>query len=209
MTTWLATLISYVFHPLLMCTYLITLLFFIAPYSIMPVGFSFTSGVVLGSLIFITTFIIPVLSLFILKMSGSISSMSLERKEERLTPMIYTAVMYGVTAYMFSSKLELGEMISVYLGISTMLILLTGVITIFWKISLHGIGIGGFVGFLLGLNQQSRLTHFDILLPLLFVIGALIISSRLKLNAHSPQQVYGGFVLGIFISFAAIIIYIA
>lgn len=175
----------------------------------MPVGFSFTSGVVLGSLIFITTFIIPVLSLFILKMSGSISSMSLERKEERLTPMIYTAVMYGVTAYMFSSKLELGEMISVYLGISTMLILLTGVITIFWKISLHGIGIGGFVGFLLGLNQQSRLTHFDILLPLLFVIGALIISSRLKLNAHSPQQVYVGFVLGIFISFAAIIIYIA
>ncbi len=175
----------------------------------MPVGFQFMSGIVLVSLIFITTFIIPVLSLYILKMSGSITSISLERREERLTPMIYTAVMYGVTAYMFSSKLELGEMIFVYLGISTVLILLTGIITIFWKISLHGIGVGGFIGYLLGLNQQTQLAHFEIILPILFLIGAVVLSARLRLNAHSPQQVYVGFVLGIFVSFVSLIIYIA
>jgi len=174
----------------------------------MPVGFRFTSGVVLVSLIFITTFIIPVLSLFILKMSGSISSMLLERKEERLTPMIYTAVMYGITAYMFSSKLELGEMISVYLRISTVLILLTGVITIFWKISLHGVGIGGVIGFLMGLNQQTQLAYFGILLSGLFLIAAIILSARLRLNVHSPQQVYIGFVLGICSSFVLLMIYI-
>jgi len=175
----------------------------------MPIGFSTISGIVLVSLIFVTTFIIPVLSLYILKLSGSISSISLGDKNERITPMIYTSVMYGVTAYMFANKLELGEMISVYLGVSTLLILLAVIITIFWKISLHGIGVGGFIGFLLGLGKQTSLAYFEFILPLLFVIAALVLSARLKLNAHTPMQVYVGFVLGIFISFVSLIIYIA
>jgi len=161
----IAVIISYVLHPLLMSTYLFATLLLISPYSIMPIGFSATSGIVLISLIGITTFIIPVLSLYVLKLSGSISSITLERREERLTPMIYTSIMYGVTAYMFSTKLELGNMLALYLGISTLLILVTGVITVFWKISLHGMGIGGFIGFLLGLNQHVRLPHFEFLLP--------------------------------------------
>ncbi len=208
MTHRIAVVISYVLHPLLMSTYLFATLLLISPYSIMPIGFSATSGIVLISLIGITTFIIPVLSLYVLKLSGSISSITLERREERLTPMIYTSIMYGVTAYMFSTKLELGNMLALYLGISTLLILVTGVITVFWKISLHGMGIGGFIGFLLGLNQHVRLAHFEFLLPLLFLVAAFILSARLKLNAHSPVQVYVGFVLGICISFVSLIIYL-
>ncbi len=174
----------------------------------MPIGFSATSGIVLVSLIFVTTFIIPVLSLYILKLSGSISSLSLDDKTERITPMIYTSVMYGVTTYMFANKLELGEMISVYLGISTLLILLAVIITFFWKISLHAIGVGGFIGSLLGLGKQTNLAYFEFILPLLFVIAALVLSTRLKLNAHTPQQVYAGFVLGICISFVSFMIYL-
>lgn len=208
MTHRIAVIISYVLHPLLMSTYLFATLLLISPYSIMPIGFSATSGIVLISLIGITTFIIPVLSLYVLKLSGSISSITLERREERLTPMIYTSIMYGVTAYMFSTKLELGNMLALYLGISTLLILVTGVITVFWKISLHGMGIGGFIGFLLGLNQHVRLPHFEFLLPLLFLVAALVLSARLKLNTHSPVQVYVGFVLGICISFVSLIIYL-
>ncbi len=174
----------------------------------MPIGFSATSGIVLISLIGITTFIIPVLSLYVLKLSGSISSITLDRREERLTPMIYTAIMYGITAYMFSTKLELGNMLALYIGISTLLILITGAITIFWKISLHGMGVGGFIGFILGLNQHVRLPHFELLLPLLFLVAGVVLSARLKLNAHSPVQVYVGFVLGICISFVSLIIYL-
>lgn len=207
MTTRLATIISYMLHPLLMSTYLFAILVFLAPHTILSVGFSTTGSVVLVSLIFITTFIIPVLSLFILKMSGSITSVSLDRREERLTPMIYTGVMYGVTTYLFTTKVELGEMISVSLGVSTLLIILTILITSFWKISLHAIGIGGFLGFLLGLNQQYSFMHFELILPVLFFFSALVLSARLSLNAHSPKQVYLGFVLGICVSFVSFIIY--
>lgn len=208
MTTKLATIISYALHPLLMSTYLFIILVFIAPHTILPIGFSTTGSVVLVLLIFITTFIIPILSLYILKISGSISSISLDIREERLTPMIYTGVMYGVTTYMFSAKLELGEVITVYLGVSTLLIFLTGAITLFWKISLHGIGVGGFIGFLTGLNQLSSITNFALILPLIFVIAAFVLSARLKLSAHSTSQVYLGFLLGIFISFVSFMIYL-
>ncbi len=122
--------------------------------------------------------------------------------------MVYTAVMYAVTTYLFTTKIELGEMIAVFLGISTLLIGFTAIITIFWKISLHGIGIGGLVGFIMGLNQQSFLNYFEYVLPLLFLISAIVLSARLKLNAHSPNQVYVGFVLGIFVSFVSFILYL-
>jgi membrane-associated phospholipid phosphatase len=207
-TTKLATILSYVLHPLLMSTYLFTSLVFVAPHNILPIGYNPTGSIVLISLIFVTTFIIPVLSLFILKLSGSISSLSLDKKEERITPMIYTTVMYAVTTYLFTTKVELGDMISVFLGISTLLIGITAVITFFWKISLHGIGVGGFVGFVMGLNQQSTLYHFEFVLPLLFLVSAIMLSARLKLNAHNPKQVYLGFVLGIFVSFVSFIIYL-
>lgn len=203
-----ASIISYVLHPLLMSTYLFMILVLIAPHAILPIGFGLSGSIVLVSLIFITTFIIPVLSLFILKMSGSISSFSLEKREERLTPMVYTGVMYAVTTYLFTTKVELGEMISVFLGISTLLILLTVLITTVWKISLHAIGIGGLVGFMIGLNQRSSFFHFELILPGLFILAALVLSARLKLNAHSPNQVYAGFVLGICVSFVSYIIYL-
>ncbi len=206
MTTRVATVISYVLHPLMMSTYLFLLLVFIAPHTILPIGFSMSGSIVLVLLIFITTFIIPVLSLFVLKMSGSISSLLLDKKEERITPMLYTVIMYGVTTYLFGSKAELGEMIFIFLGISTLLISLTITITLFWKISLHGMGIGGFVGLIMGLNQQSVLNHFELILPLLFLVSALVLSARLRLNAHSPAQVYVGFVVGIIVSFVSFII---
>lgn len=195
-------------HPLLMSTYLIIALIFIAPYTILPIGFSAMGSIVLVSLIFITTCVIPVLSLYILKMSGSISSFALEKREERITPMLYTAIMYGVISYLFSTKVELGEMIPVFLGASTVLIGITAIITTFWKISLHAVGVGGVIGFMLIVNQQSNLYHFVFILPVLIVISALVLSARLKLNAHTPKQVYAGFLLGIFVSFASLIMYL-
>ena len=208
MTIRIASIISFVLHPLMMSTYLFILLIYTAPHSILPIGFSISGSVVLVSLIFITTFVIPVLSLFILKMSGSISSLLLEKREERITPMLYTIIMYAVTSYMFSTKVELGEMIFVFLAITTLLIIITVVITLFWKISLHSIGIGGLVGLMMGVNLQSVIHYFEIILPVLFLVSALVLSARLKLNAHSPTQVYSGFVLGISISFVCFIIYL-
>ena len=70
------------------------------------------------------------------------------------------------------------------------------VVNFFWKVSLHLLGIGGVVGFIL-----SYIFFFKVNILIVFVIGLLIsafvAASRLRLNAHSPAQVYAGFLLGV------------
>ncbi|MCB0494949.1 MAG: hypothetical protein KDC79_02335 [Cyclobacteriaceae bacterium] len=208
MTNKLATILSYVFHPLMMSTYLFTLIVWLSPYNVLPVGFSVSGSIVLISLIWITTFLIPTLSLFVLKMSGSITSLTLKNREERIAPIIYTTLMYGVTAYLFKEKVELGPMIYVLLGISTLLIGLTGLITLVWKISIHTLALGGLIGVLMAINQYTSIPNISVVLTLLFVFSGLVASARLKLSAHSPAQVYSGFVLGVFVSFVSYIVYV-
>lgn len=205
----LATAFSYVFHPLMMSTYLFSIIVWLSPYNVLPVGFSTTGSVVLIALVWITTFLIPALSLFVLKMSGNITSLTLKNREERITPIIYTTVMYGVTTYLFGVKVELGPLISVLLAISTLLIGLTGLITLFWKISIHTLALGGLIGMLMAINQNTSIPNITVMLSALFVLSGVVASARLKLNAHSPVQVYSGFVLGVFVSFASYTLYIS
>lgn len=205
----LATAFSYVFHPLMMSTYLFSIIVWLSPYNVLPVGFSTTGSAVLIALVWITTFLIPALSLFVLKMSGNITSLTLKNREERITPIIYTTVMYGVTTYLFGVKVELGPLISVLLGISTLLIGLTGLITLFWKISIHTLALGGLIGMLMAINQNTSIPNITVMLSVLFVLSGVVASARLKLNAHSPVQVYSGFVLGVFVSFASYTLYIS
>ena len=142
-------------------------------------------------------------------MSGNITSLTLKNREERITPIIYTTVMYGVTTYLFGVKVELGPLISVLLGISTLLIGLTGLITLFWKISIHTLALGGLIGMLMAINQNTSIPNITVMLFVLFVLSGVVASARLKLNAHSPIQVYSGFVLGVFVSFASYTLYIS
>ena len=193
----------------MMSTYLFSIIVWLSPYNVLPVGFSTTGSAVLIALVWITTFLIPALSLFVLKMSGNITSLTLKNREERITPIIYTTVMYGVTTYLFGVKVELGPLISVLLGISTLLIGLTGLITLFWKISIHTLALGGLIGMLMAINQNTSIPNITVMLSALFVLSGVVASARLKLNAHSPVQVYSGFVLGVFVSFASYTLYIS
>lgn len=204
----LASILSYAFHPLMMSTYLFALIVWLSPYNVLPVGFSPTGSTVLVFLVWVTTFLIPTLSLFILKMSGSITSLTLKNREERITPIIYTTIMYGVTTYLFSTKVELGATISILLGVSTLLIGLTGLITLVWKVSIHTLAIGGLIGMILAINQYTSIPGFTVVLAVLFVLAGLVASARLKLNAHTPTQIYTGFVLGVFVSFVSYIAYV-
>lgn len=155
-------------------------------------------------LVFITTFIIPSISLFILKLTHSISSLSLFDRKERILPFFYTTIFYGITAYLFSKQISASSVIvSIMIG-TTLLIFIAAVITMFWKISAHGAGIGGFVGFLIALKVLNPDTA--LLLPLTIAIFAsgLTLTARLKLNAHNPEQVYAGFGMGVFVSFVTL-----
>lgn len=85
-------------------------------------------------------------------------------------------------------------------------ILLVGIISLWWQISAHAAGIGGIIGALAGLIV--RYGESALFIPMLCVIifAGFLISARLQLNAHTPAQVSAGAVLGVCVSFVAVFV---
>jgi membrane-associated phospholipid phosphatase len=59
------------------------------------------------------------------------------------------------------------------------------------------VGIGGLSGTFVGLQFYTGLNQMHYILPG-FILAGLLGVARLLLNAHSPAQVYAGFLLGFF-----------
>lgn len=186
--------ISVVFHPLLLPTLMFFVIFRFVPQAFMPLSDEAAPYILLA--LSTTTFIIPVLSMLALRLTGTIKSLELDGRADRIVPFIFIAVFYGVTTYMFYTKISLNPVLVYLLLITTLLIVLVTVITFFWKISIHSAGMGGVAGFLLALVQlfpgSPLLGPFIVALLLL----GWVMTARLVLDSHNFTQVLAGALLG-------------
>ncbi len=200
----IASAVSWLAHPLLMPTYLFVLLQIFVPAALEPMENRVSLYVLL--LIFITTFMIPVLSLVGLRGTAMISHFKLEKRQERILPFIFITIFYVVTAYMFKSRLSLNPLLQMIFISTSVIVLIITVITFFWKISIHAAGAGGLAGYLLALSYIFPNQRIYFPLTAILLLSGIILSSRLKLNAHTPPEVYSGFGIGLFISFTSLLI---
>jgi len=201
----LANLISYVFHPLILSTVLMIVLFYFTPALLQPINAA-NALPVLGA-IFVLTFLIPIFSIGMLKITKSISSIKLEDHRERFMPFFFIAVYYGLTAYLFAYKLQLSEVVVVVFCATAAVILLVAVISLGYKISAHAAGAWGVVGYLVSIH--FKFPGGNLLYPLIasILIAGLISSSRLAVNSHQPSEVYLGGLLGFITCFISIFIF--
>ena len=188
----LSKLISFAFHPVLMPTYALLLLFQFTP---LFSGFmSNEQKTQILKLTFIFTFLLPFFSVIILKKLKVVSSYYMENQEERRWPLLFALGWF----YLLLRLLETfhAHYIIVTLMLGAMLILLISVIiSNFWKISLHMLGIGGVLGAFLVIHILFGGNIF-LIITLLFCAG-FIGFARVNENAHSLKQVYLGFVVGV------------
>lgn len=87
-----------------------------------------------------------------------------------------------------------------YLVCCNCLLVIALVISYSWRISLHTIGIGGILGLLLffQLFQDQAFSSTALtLIPVTIITAGVIGSARLYLNAHTPLQIYTGYIVGI------------
>ncbi|MGV8946215.1 MAG: hypothetical protein ACOH1N_07285 [Lutibacter sp.] len=75
------------------------------------------------------------------------------------------------------------------------------------KISLHTLGIYGLVGFLIYFSYFYKM-NILVVLALLFVLGGVIASARLRLHAHQLNEVILGSIVGLTMQFVVYFIYI-
>jgi membrane-associated phospholipid phosphatase len=192
----LARIISIVFHPLLMATYLYSFFAFALPVAFDPIREDDIWNFVF--LLFCVTFVLPVLNIGLFKSFGTIKSFSMEERKERLMPFIFITVLYCVVTYLFYSRtpVTLKDNFVKFLLIIDALVILSTLITFFYKVSVHSIAIWGLIGILLPLNKiaDSGVLFY----PMLgfIVLAGVIMSARLKLNVHTPREVMVGGMVG-------------
>ena len=95
-------------------------------------------------------------------------------------------------------QLHISDIYYLFLLGATFLIIIALLITFYWKISVHMIGIGGMLGALIGISFRINV-DFVILIALTVLCSGIVGFARLKLNTHKPLQIYTGFLSGVII----------
>jgi hypothetical protein len=189
----LALLLSVVFQPLLMPSLVFGLLFFAVPQaSSIPESFKVRLFYLIGA----STLLIPMVLMLGLRWSGLVKSLHFEEKSDRRIPFILVTLFYLLTTYFLKEKTELDPILWQGMGVITFSVaLLTGV-TFFWKMSAHTTGIGGVLGVLAVFGMYFPSLDLAYLLVATLLLGGLIASARLYLDAHRPAEVYVGLLVG-------------
>lgn len=203
METRIAKIISYLFHPLLMPTYGFLIIFFTNNYIS-----TFTSApikLVILSITFIFTFVLPTVNALVLLKMGRIKSLEMETLNERIIPYTSAVLYYFALFYLFYNT-EFPNIFKILILGAAISILLTIFISLKWKISAHTVGIGGIAGAALGIDYRLQLDMHSVFM-LVILFSGVVAYARLKLNAHTPSQVYSGFGLGFFVELLLMVFY--
>jgi hypothetical protein len=197
----LAWAVSVVFHPLLMPTFLNALIF---KYCSDLVPLTREAKVQMLLFIFISTYLLPALAAGLMWVTGLISSITMDDKSERLIPLVLTALIYAGVSYIFLQYLETARLIGLFIGTIALTVGLTAMVTHFYKISSHMMGIGGLLGFMIGVVRETHNLSLQTPLMLCVLCAGAVASSRLLLRAHTVPELLAGFFPGITISWISV-----
>jgi hypothetical protein len=187
-----------------MGTYLFALMVFILPAALYPINAK--SQFLFLVVIFVITFALPAFMMSILKSFGSIKSFALETRQERIFPFIMILVLYALFTYMLTYRISIYDNVFKFLLIIDCLVLISTLLTLFYKVSIHAIGIMGLAGILIPLNKESDNTLLFWVTIGVVVLAGIVMSARLQLNSHTPRQVLVGAVSGFLIGFFGVIV---
>jgi hypothetical protein len=145
-------------------------------------------------IVILSTLVLPAVSTFLLLKQGHIKSLEMESSFERKIPFLTTAVFYSM-GYWFLKELPLPRLFHLLIMGATVSVIVAVVINLRWKISVHMIGMGGIAGVLMGMSQVLLM---DLRLPIIISLlcAGLLGTARLSLQAHTPAQIYTGFLTG-------------
>ena len=198
-----AQVVSIVFHPLLLSTYLVLVLGYFFP-GLLKIDQRKLTYV--AAFVFVFTFLMPVINLIMLRSFKTIRSLTLDSREERLFPFTLITIIYGLVAFLFYYKLPFSNDFNKLMFIIFVLVLASLIFTFFFKISIHSIAMAGGVGILLPLNKAQD--EPTLLLPtvVLIALAGLVMSARLVLGAHTLREVLHGALVGFVIGFSGIML---
>ncbi|MGQ1889643.1 PAP2 family protein [Thermophagus sp. OGC60D27] len=194
-------ILSFLFHPMLMPTLgTFFILNSIPHHTLLP----FAVKRLLYIIVFTSTCLLPLSLLPLFLQVKLIKSFEMKTSRERIFPALASAVFYFLGYYILS-RLNISTLVESFQLASLFAIMVAAAISYYWKISLHALAAGGITGLVIAIMFGQSLDLFY-LLSLIIIISGIISTARLYLNAHSPSQVYVGYLTGIIVVTSGILI---
>lgn len=178
-----ANIISFVLQPMFLP---IPLFLLLSTYASDPAGYAISSFISIATAVVVPTVIVYWCSMKLNRTDGDIPD-----KEDRIAPMVIISVSYAVGAvllYLFGAPLIVTAMMVSYL-IATVI---SSIITMKWKISLHAIGTVGMATALTIAFWPYGLIAFVVVPPMYW--------SRYVLRKHTPAQMLAGTVFSVVVT---------
>ena len=176
----LAKYISVLLHPFICAT--ITFLLLLSNTYI-----SLSKYFIIVGITFSATVVFPTIQVLIMKHRGHTASMDIPEREKRITPLFSGVIFYSVALiilWIIHSPKPILILMWAYAFNTTVVT----VITRYWKISIHGMALGGPIAALGIAVSPLYFWCFPLVFPMAY--------SRVKLKAHTPIQVFTGIILG-------------
>ena len=192
--------ISTILHPIVIPTIGVMLYFLVVPTS-----YNKEQRFYMLSLVFITTYLIPLLLLIFFKRLRIIKNYRVETIKERKIPIILMVFLYFFLGQTMNT-LYVKDLSLLFYSTSFGLFVLFLFFFFQKKISIHLLSLGIPLGFFMLLSHTYQ-QSFLIEIICIFLISGLVGSSRLHLQAHTHKEVFSGFFLGIFSVFFVFFIY--
>ena len=185
---------SYLFHPLFLPFYIILFLLYLHPTAF--TGFSDATKVRVIFIVIINLLFFPLLSVLLLKAVGFIDSIFLKTQKDRIIPYIASGIFFFWAYHVFKEQSQYPELwvsylLGLFLASSAALIA-----NIYFKVSMHAVGVGGWIAFFYLLSNSQDVMMTWPLVAVLLITG-MVCTSRMILKAHDSVDIYGGLIIGV------------
>lgn len=190
--------ISYTFHPVFFNFYMVCLLLYMHPYTASRMMYQ--ARFLYLAVLFINLVVLPLLLLLFLKKRGLVSSFQMPEQKQRGKVYWMLGIVFLITAFQMNSN-EFSYFLVHYIASIGIGLLMLFLINLKIKVSMHAVSAAaGIALFAFMVIMEQNRGMFPYLL-LIILIGGIIGSARLYLNAHKPTEIWVGYLTGFTITF--------
>jgi hypothetical protein len=184
-------IISTVLHPIVIPTIGVMLYFLVAPISLKS-----NQKFAVLSLVFVITYLIPLLILILFKKIKLIKSYNTETIKERKIPVAIMIVLFFLLGNTLNNITSFRDLSFLFYGTCLGLTLIYLLFFFKLKSSIHLLSLGVSISYFMILSSIYNRSYILIILIIILLSGILA-SSRLHLKAHTTKEIYVGFFIGI------------
>jgi hypothetical protein len=191
---WLASAISYIFHPLFIPTYVFLFLLKAFPYEFADIT-EWQLQMKLFGVFWLTAFF-PAFAVFLLWRLKFSDSIFLRTQKERIVPYVITMFFYWWMYYL-SRNFQDQPIVLRFFFMGIFIATVFGLIlNNYFKISLHAMGIGGATTAIILFSIYYHL-NFGAVISISILLCGIVCTSRFLVSDHTNKEIYTGLAVGI------------